>query len=293
MIQPLKTARAVELWQVVWSNLCGALAAVNDGRGQDSRDSIEMARTHVAGSRQNSGDSSDDFLNDLYVVDRCIDFVGSYRTLWEQIENQQFAASWRTLQDCLDDLRLIKRFSGIDLSRFEHQLAQLEQLYPYKIFASIDATVGRVECSICGLDIDSDACAHRRGQLYAGQLAGGIARELVELNSVSLVLDPADKRCVVQYEDVGEQFKLVRFLADLLRANTCRPLGFSHLKFSKRRQPNPEFRSMGRNDACFCGSGRKFKKCCIDRQFIENDHVDIVGAQSFANVRDPPGLPSG
>ncbi len=27
----------------------------------------------------------------------------------------------------------------------------------------------------------------------------------------------------------------------------------------------PDFVEIGRNDVCPCGSGRKFKQCCIDR----------------------------
>ncbi|MCZ6694962.1 MAG: SEC-C metal-binding domain-containing protein [Acidobacteria bacterium] len=30
-------------------------------------------------------------------------------------------------------------------------------------------------------------------------------------------------------------------------------------------KPSPNFEEIGRNDACPCGSGRKFKQCCIDR----------------------------
>jgi uncharacterized protein YecA (UPF0149 family) len=26
---------------------------------------------------------------------------------------------------------------------------------------------------------------------------------------------------------------------------------------------HPEFRKIGRNDPCWCGSGKKFKKCCM------------------------------
>ena len=30
-------------------------------------------------------------------------------------------------------------------------------------------------------------------------------------------------------------------------------------------RPRVDFGSIGRNDLCPCGSGRKFKQCCIDR----------------------------
>ncbi|HQG32115.1 MAG TPA: SEC-C domain-containing protein [Deltaproteobacteria bacterium] len=36
------------------------------------------------------------------------------------------------------------------------------------------------------------------------------------------------------------------------------------------------FKRIGRNEPCYCGSGIKFKKCCISKEFVETDHVDIV-----------------
>ncbi|MCI0516150.1 SEC-C domain-containing protein, partial [candidate division KSB1 bacterium] len=33
---------------------------------------------------------------------------------------------------------------------------------------------------------------------------------------------------------------------------------------------------IGRNDPCPCGSGKKFKKCCIDQPEHLTDHVDII-----------------
>jgi len=39
---------------------------------------------------------------------------------------------------------------------------------------------------------------------------------------------------------------------------------------------NPDYVRLGRNDRCYCGSGKKFKRCCESKQYVETDHVDIV-----------------
>src|SRR5207248_465217 len=99
-------------------------------------------------------------LNDLYVLDRYVDFLEAYSLLWEKILDQHFGDSWSVLQDCLSLLRVIKKFSNIDVTFFEDQLIELEQTYPYNIFFSVGAVVDRFDCSLCGWDIISDECLH-------------------------------------------------------------------------------------------------------------------------------------
>ena len=47
------------------------------------------------------------------------------------------------------------------------------------------------------------------------------------------------------------------------------------IRGSKRRVKNKEFKKIGRNKLCFCGSGKKFKRCCISKEYIESTHIDI------------------
>lgn len=218
----------------------------------------------------------EELLNDFYVLDKYTNFLSAYADLWNSILNQKFSSSWDSLQDALDLLRLVKRFSQIDIEFFETQLIELEKIYPYNVFFSIGATVERFDCSICGVDIDTEECPHMRGHLYGGVMVHAIVQKIVEMDHVSIVLHPEDKRCVVRYDDTGEQFKLVRYLSELITSGKLQILNFGLLKFSKRRQPNPEYRKIGRNEPCFCGSGKKFKNCCVSMEYVEGDHVDIL-----------------
>jgi len=70
-----------------------------------------------------------------------------------------------------------------------------------------------------------------------------------------------------------------------LRRGTRRPLlktreykisDFGLPRFSKRARSNPDYRRLGRNELCFCSSGKKFKRCCIAKETSEGDHVDIT-----------------
>lgn len=237
---------------------------------------IESIREHIESVELLHSDGPDELFNDFYVLRRYADFFSHYGQVWRLIAEEKFSASWNKLQDALDALRLVRRFSHIDISGLEDQLIELEKTYPYNVFFSIGALVERFECSICGQDIDSFQCSHRKGHLYRGRMAVGIARNIVNLDHVAMVDQPEDRRCVVSYDDSGEQFKLVRFLSYLLQQRKYAVSDFGLLQFSKRLKPNPEYKKVGRNAPCYCGSGSKFKCCCIEKSHIEGDHVDIT-----------------
>jgi len=230
----------------------------------------------IAAVRTRHSKRPDAFFNDLFVLERCIDFLSAYGHVWCLIAQGQFAASWDALQGALDLLRLIRRHSCLDIAGVETQLIELEKAYPYAVFFSLGATVEFFECSICGCDIDSLACPHRRGSLYRGVMAYAIAKQMTDIDHVAMVSQPRDKRCVERLEDDDPRFAVVRKLAELLSEGVLRPSQFGQLLFSTRRMRNPEFRILGRNEPCFCGSGKKFKRCCIQKGHIERSHVDIV-----------------
>ncbi len=253
-----------------------SLVAINENPFSDDHDLFRDLRDLVDSAKSNAVAGSDDYRNDLWVIERYMDFLEKYGHLWKSILDQRFSESWCLLQDSLDLLRSIKKFSHIDIHFFEDQLIELERTYPYNVFFSIGATVEFFECSICGQDIDSQECPHARGNLYGGVMAYAIAKNIVQLDHISMVAHPEDKRCVVSYEDSGEQFKLIRYVSSLVLSKKCRISDFCRLQFSKRLLPNPDYRKLPRNERCFCGSGKKFKHCCIGKEHIEGDHVDIV-----------------
>ena len=48
----------------------------------------------------------------------------------------------------------------------------------------------------------------------------------------------------------------------------------------------PSWSSVGRNDPCPCGSGKKFKRCCIDRDVASRNDARISSLVR-PNVDDP------
>ncbi len=252
------------------------LREVDIAGGLEASELLDAVRGRLTETKAMNSDGPEELINDLYVIEKYLDFLQQYGQVWRLVSQREFGNSWHRLQDCLDSLRLIRKFSGIDILQFEAQLLTLEKCYPYNVFFSIGASVDHFECSVCGNDIDSFECVHRKGELYSGRMAYGIARNITNFNHIAMVDQPADKRCVVSYADDGPQFKLLRFLSELLNSRAIPVLQFGRLEFSKRLVPNPEHRKLARNEPCYCRSGKKFKSCCSAQAFMEIDHVDIV-----------------
>ena len=242
-------------------------------------------KSHVGDEWNNAKSENEDVLNEFYVLDAFGDIFKHYVQYWKQIIEQEFANSWITLQDALDCLRLIKKFSNPTkyyvYNFFENQFIELEKIYPYRVFASVGMVVGHFECSICGKDIDSRECPHVQGDLYMGKMACGIARDIKEIDHISLVSNPEDKRCVLTLQDDSTTFNILRYLLALIQKNEICPLTFYKADFTKEEIPVIK---QGRNEPCQCGSGMKFKKCCMDKTSRENNNVCLKYDNSFSDT---------
>ena len=276
----LRSEEGNELLASIAETLRHHLRAVNTGIGLEQAPELDRLIVQLAGARESFYATSDEVLDDIFVLERYVHLFAEYGLLWKQISSSQFSESWSTLQNVFDAIRLIKRLSSIDIGAVEDQLYALETLYPYNIFVSMGAVVERFDCSICGEDIDSFNCIHRRGELYRGQMAIEIARNIVQLDHLAMVAQPVDKRCVISYNNDAPQFSVMRYLANLLSTRALYVLCFADAVWGKR-VPNEQHRMMGRNERCYCESGKKYKNCCIDNATIEQDHVQIIPGLSI------------
>ncbi len=158
----------------------------------------------------------------------------------------------------------------------ENQLHDLEKLYPFNLFCSVGLLVEKYLCSICGYDIDSFDCQHIQGELYSGKIAQGVPEGAVQLDHVAFVDPPKDKRCTVIYEDSSPAYTSIRYISNQIINSQITPLSFDHMCFSKRKRKNPDYKKIGRNDVCYCGSGKKFKFCCENKEYLYVTHSEIV-----------------
>ena len=108
---------------------------------------------------------------------------------WDELINAQYSS-----------LGAIRAHSGFShLEPRVHQLEAIEKLvFPPQVFLSVGIDVNEVECSICNASYYE--CDHVKGRPYMGQLCELIIKK-ASLNEVSIVEEPADKRCRVTHFD--------------------------------------------------------------------------------------------
>ncbi len=219
--------------------------------------------------------------NNVFLFEQIFKLLRSHSQYWELIVNGNFSKSWNKLQDCLDYVRTIKKFSSKEsplISFYEKQLIALEKTYPYTIFFSVGIVVDTYICSLCGLDIDSLDCPHIAGELYAGEIACEIVQgENVHLDHVAITEHPKDKRCVLNaYEDDAPQFGIQLKLSEYIKTDKIKPLGFQEISKISYKMKNPKYKKLNRNSTCFCGSNKKFKNCCIHNQLVNTVHFEFI-----------------
>lgn len=285
-----RTKICIEVADSLWGKISSAIQSIQKLNLDEASRELGLVSDIVAKKVDDFHDNyPDEVFNDGFILKEFINLLEDYVSYWKLLVSDKFPESWSTLQDIQSQLRVIYRFTEEPrlplLSHIERQCGELEKLYPYRVFFSSGIIIEEVECSICEKSIDSFECEHIAGELYRGRRAYGIVKRVKQLDHVSIVTNPADKRCTVQILDTSEQFNGVSYLAEGIRDKILEPLIFSHLEFRKLRKPSNEIPSVGRNDSCPCGSGKIFKKCCIDKSFIETTHVEIIpGSVSVANL---------
>lgn len=163
------------------------LKAIDDNPLSSKEGFLSCIRDTISALRLSHEDGPDSLFDDLYVIECYLDFLEEYAGFWLTLTDGKFASSWVKLQDSMDSLRVIRKFSEIDITQFESQLIEIERAYPYGLFFSIGASVEFFECSICGEDIDSFSCSHRRGNLYRGKMAYGIIKNFTNFDHLSIV----------------------------------------------------------------------------------------------------------
>lgn len=192
------------------------------------------------------------------------------------LAKKKYKKSWCILQDCLDEAKLVGKFVDIsdrkEIPEIVDILLQYEKLYPYRFFASSEYIISKSHCSICGKSMLSLACPHRKGNLYWGDFAVEVIDEIKEIQAVSLISHPEDKRCIIELQEDNDVPEKVRFkkLDEFVKLK-INPLQNFEIETKIERKRDPEIQKLNRNDLCACGSGKKFKKCCINKVYYEHE----------------------
>jgi hypothetical protein len=128
------------------------------------------------------------------------------------LKEDNAAKAWDYLIDAQSLISLSIRnnpFKGDYLMGYAQRLHLYEiLLFPKMVFASRGCIVGKTECSICNQPYGK--CDHIKGNFYRGEICSEIVQEIIALEEISMVENPADKRCrTVSYNDNGKTYDVL------------------------------------------------------------------------------------
>lgn len=230
----------------------------------------------------------------IWCIQRIAEAQDYYLTALKLCKRGAFYGGWCELEKAEIRLTWLRRHFVDSEDKFGvrvlcDRIPKIQSLFPYRLFFSPGLLIKKAKCSICDEVISPrKSCGHRRFKLYDGEMCGRVIVECEALE-VSIVERPVQKYSVAFPQGLGSyNYGLV----DYLMKGIASPWSDWEVEVQKRRRAKPDYdpqryRGLGRNHPCACGSGRKFKKCCLDNMTEEYEH-------SLFLFKDgpPAGLPN-
>lgn len=212
-----------------------------------------------------------------------LEIIKGYKEAFVLLKSRKYKAGWDLLEKIEINLENIE-FNDIKLNKYpalgkiSETISKYQELFPYRVFASPEILNKKVECTICGGDMNPfGSCKHIPGRVYNGELCVTQVKE-AEFISISMVANPVQKFSAV-YDDIEnpEKYKLLEYLMPVLEDEQT-PWDFEIIT---KYHPHSTIK-VGRNEKCPCLSGKKFKHCCRNNsegikyphyEFILPDHI--------------------
>lgn len=213
-----------------------------------------------------------------------------YRSAFQLLKSKQYYQGWCELEKLEITYHNLKRhisFSNNEylLSTIEKCLLNLQVIFPYKLFASTEMVKTIISCSVCKKTTSiRNFCGHEVGEIYDGEMCYRIV-EKAEILAISLVEDPGNKYAVMFLKDPQTDQQVDQYnydTIDVLMKNLDSPYEYWDLEVSERELSLLEFGKLGRNELCKCSSGRKFKKCCLNKIGQKYPHYEFILKKSIA-----------
>jgi hypothetical protein len=212
----------------------------------------------------------------VWCLETVLDAQDHYLNAWSAVQGDRYYSAWCSLERAELSLHWLARH--FDDPTNEYAIAYLREhiprwqaLYPYKHFLSPGFTKRAIHCGICDNRITPrSACEHRLGDLYDGEMCTRDVKDM-RLLEVSIVTRPVQKYSVVWLEELKYNYAAVHYVASGLGA----PWNRWGCRLTSKRRLDPQFAQALRNEPCPCGSGKKFKKCHVDRAYYHAPHYDI------------------
>ncbi len=221
----------------------------------------------------------------LWSREQSLEAQALYLTAFDECRQAKYYDAWCTFERCEIILISLRRHLPADLwDRFglaflDTQTSRFQSIYPYSIFLSPEIVELEKECTICGKRVSPrHPCGHEVGEIYDGELC---CRKVTkgELLSIAMVEKPVQKYSVPFMSDAetGESVDHYKYhLLEYLLPRLYSAFDTWDVRDTTREYLHTRFSFVGRNDRCPCGSGKKYKKCCLAKSGVTMPHKEFV-----------------
>ncbi len=204
-----------------------------------------------------------------------------YITAFQRMCSAEFPAAWRQLAKCEAEATFLGDHFADSEAEFgigyiSLHTDQFQQLFPLGLGTSPELVIEETRCSICDEKITlRNDCGHEPGEIYDGEMCTRVVGKIAAVIGVALVTNPVQRSTMIfPDEDKRERFYPIQRLAQSLGS----PWQPWRIHKEERRLHHPAFQALGRNDVCACGSGVKYKLCCLHKDTVfPHYQVYLVG----------------
>jgi len=224
--------------------------------------------------------------NELYLLQSIFNIQNNYIQMYNLLKNNSdegYEKSW-ILREKIDIQMQIHRNShdynyDFAMIKFiDEAIKRYKYLYPYKLFSSREMVIKKERCSICGkVRSIRNNCEHIPGKIYMGQMCYSIVED-AELKGFAIVENPEDDYTFLKLEGTKFNYEVLNILMRGLNSP------FDRWDLNIINELNEEYKKIGRNELCPCGSGKKYKKCCLGTEKASIQHFEII----FKDNPNPP-----
>jgi hypothetical protein len=220
----------------------------------------------------------------IWIFQTILEIHKLYRNAFNLLKNKSHYEVWCQLERVEITIGSLKKHFSFDKTQFflwhiEKSVKNLQVIFPYRLFGSSELLKKKKKCSVCDKEVTiRNPCGHIVGEIYNGEICHRIVTE-VEVLGLSLVENPGNKFSVMFLTDekTGKQtdqysYDTVDYLFECIES----PYEYWDLEVSQRVTKQEDYGSIGRNDPCTCGSGKKFKKCCSENIGKKYPHYEFI-----------------
>jgi len=228
----------------------------------------------------------------LWCLEKVLGVQDLYVASFRQMQKGTFYEAWCSLDRADILLHHLLRHLDVPESLYRldfiyQQTRRFQALYPFRWFASPEYLKKEVECSICGSKVlPRKSCGHEKGEIYAGEMCAHVVTK-ADFIGMSMVTQPSQKYSVLFLQsESGKRrdqydYSVIEYLVEGLES----PFDGWSYELVTRLAPHSDFSMVGRNQRCPCGSGKKYKHCCLQKPGVAMPHIQIEYEVS------PRGLP--